>query len=94
MFDALAAVQRRRLLVALLDHNPQGDAPEATGDQSISVEQLVEIQHVHLPKLEEYGFIAWDEETHEVSKGPNFDEIGPLLKLLADHPEKLPPGWM
>lgn len=98
--DAIANKKRRRLLVALLDHNPIDDADEVpvivAADQSDaeSVELLVQMKHTHLPKLEEYGFIEWDKDTHEVVKGPRFDEIRPLLELLSDHEDELPSGWL
>jgi hypothetical protein len=97
MLDALADVQRRTLLVALLEHNPQDDAPVVLADSEEdgdSMERLVRMDHVHLPKLEEYGFIEWNEKTHEVAKGPNFDEIRPVLELLEGHDDELPPGWL
>lgn len=95
--DALAKPQRRRLLTALLDHNPQDDTPVVIADgdaESDAVERLVTMDHVHLPKLQEYGFIEWNRDTHEVAKGPNFDEIRPLLELLQSHEDELPPGWL
>ncbi|WP_415379679.1 ArsR family transcriptional regulator [Halosimplex sp. TS25] len=97
MVDALADVQRRTLLVALLEHNPQADRPVVVGDggtEAIEVKQLIQMKHVHLPKLAEYGFIDWDEDAHEVAKGPNFDEIRPLLELLDDHADELPADWL
>jgi predicted transcriptional regulator len=97
MVDALAHVQRRKLLIALLEHNPQDDTPVAIADsesESNAVERLVSMQHVHLPKLAEYGFIEWNEETHEVMKGPKFDEIRPLLELLDTHEDELPADWL
>lgn len=97
MVDALADVQRRKLLVALLDHNPQDDTPIVIADSesgSDAVERLVTMNHVHLPKLADYGFIEWDRDSHEVAKGPNFEEIRPLLKLLDDHEDKLPADWV
>ena len=97
MVDALADVQRRKVLVALLEHNPQDDTPVVIADsdsESDAVERLVTMQHVHLPKLADYGFIEWNEETHEVTKGPKFDEIRPLLELLDDHEDELPAGWL
>ena len=97
MVDALADVQRRKLLVALLEHNPQDDAPVVIADsdsEADAVERLVTMQHVHLPKLADCGFIEWNEETHEVTKGPKFDEIRPLLELLDDHEDELPAGWL
>lgn len=95
--DALAHVQRRKLLVALTDHNPQDDSPVVIDDSEGEVEaleRLTTMHHVHLPKLVEYGFVEWDEEHNEVSKGPDFDEIRPLLELLDDHADELPEGWL
>lgn len=95
MINALAAVQRRRLLVALLEHNPQDDGPTvAAGDDAAEEELLVTMRHAHLPKLVDYGFVEWDEAAGEVSKGPKFDQIRPLLELLVEHEEELPEGWL
>ena len=97
MLDALGHIQRRKLLRALLTHNPQDDESVVVdADESADEElgRLVDMRHVHLPKLEEYGFIGWDRDSNEVSKGPNFEEIRPLLELLADHEDELPDGWL
>ena len=97
VLNALANVQRRNLLVRLLDHNPQDDTPVVVADSEAerdAVGRLVAMHHVHLPKLEEYGFIEWDRDTHEVRKGPNFDEIRPVLELLAAHADELPDDWL
>lgn len=91
--DALAHAQRRKLLVALLEHNPQDDSPVVLSDTD-AVERLVTMNHVHLPKLEAYGFIEWHEESHEIVKGPNFDEIRPLLELLVENEDELPADWL
>ena len=97
VMNALANVQRRKLLIALLEHNPQDDMPVVIADsdgETDAIERLVAMQHVHLPKLVEYGFIEWNEDTHEVMKGPTFDEIRPLLELLDDHEDELPDDWL
>ena len=96
LLDALGHVQRRTLLCALLDHNPQGDGPTVADGDSPDEEltQLAEMHHVHLPKLDDYGFISWDRESNEVSKGPNFEEVRPLLMLLVEHEDELPAGWL
>lgn len=97
LLDAMSHVQRRALLVALLDHNPQNDSPVvvtgSAGDRD-QVERLVEMKHTHLPKLEEYGFVEWNRDTHEVVRGPKFEGIKPLLELLDDHEDELPEGWL
>lgn len=81
MLDALGDVQRRILLVGLLKHNPQDDSPTIIADHERE-------------RLEEYGFIEWDKENSEVSKGPAFDEIRPLLELLDNHEDELPTDWI
>lgn len=95
--DALGHIQRRKLLIALLEPNPQSDSPAvpgSTSDEIAELENFVEMKHVHLPKLVEYGFIEWEKEQNEVRKGPDFVEIRPLLELLHDHEDELPAGWI
>lgn len=97
MVEALAKVQRRKLLIALLEHNPQDDTPaviDVSESDADVVERFVTMQHVHLPKLVDYGFIEWDRESHEVMKGPKFEEIRPLLELLDSHEDELPDDWI
>lgn len=96
LFDILTSGQRRRLLVRLLEHNPQDDTPvpaaEAAGEDDPE-RALIAFRHTHLPKLEKYGFIDWDREANAVTKGPRFEEIRPMLELLRDHADELPEGW-
>jgi hypothetical protein len=97
LLDALAHIQRRKLLVALLSHNPQDDESvvidaDETADEEFT--RLLQMTHSHLPKLAAYGFITWNRETNEVSKGPNFEEIKPLLELLQRHGDELPADWL
>jgi hypothetical protein len=97
MLDALSNFQRRKLLVALLEHNPQDDTPIVVSDDESereSLKMVVEMEHMHLPKLAEYDFIEWDRENGEVKKGAKFDEIRPLLELLSRHEDELPEGWL
>lgn len=97
MLHVLSNVQRRKLLVALLEHNPQDDSPRVVGESAAeagALTSMIEMHHVHLPKLEEHEFILWDRETNEVSKGSEFEEIRPLLELLRDHEDELPNGWL
>lgn len=101
--DALGHRYRRRLLVALLDHNPQ-DIDDAQGaEQALGTAEgggrddgLIETElvHTHLPKLADYGYITWDRETGTIETGPNWAEIEPVLQLLDDHADELPGGWL
>lgn len=93
-FDALANADRRQLLCALLDANPQdrldpfdllaeGEPPDEPAAARLT------LTHVHLPKLAEMGFIEWDRESDAFSQGRNWNEIAPLLRLIRDHQDEL-----
>ncbi|WP_415380496.1 transcriptional regulator [Halosimplex sp. TS25] len=96
MFEALRNVQRRRLLFALLECTPQDTTSVDITDFERDVDaqtHLVNMTHVHLPKLADYGYIQWDRDSYELSKGKRFDEIRPLLQLLESHEDELPFDW-
>lgn len=90
-FDALAHEQRRALLFDLLESNPpDADIESAIGEPALTdTEQRTQIAmyHCHLPKLEDYGYIEWNKETNEIGKGPQFEEIRPLLKWIDNRTE-------
>ena len=90
---------RRRVLVALLEHNPQdADDLQIPSDIELADEDLetlrIHMTHTHLPKLEASGFIEWDRDTNSIRKGPKFDEIRPLLELMQNHADELPDDWL
>jgi hypothetical protein len=95
--EALGHIERRRLLLALLNGTSHGDRPVALDqlDSDAEDETLkLSMHHVHLPKLEASGFIDADRQQHSVTRGPRFDEIRPLLELLDDNRGQLPSGWV
>jgi hypothetical protein len=99
MLDALSNRYRRRLLVAMLEHNPQDDddpqVPDDVTYQDENLEELMrEMRHTHLPKLADAGFIDWNRETNALRKGPKFEEIRPLLELMENHADELPDDWL
>ncbi|MFC6827212.1 DUF7344 domain-containing protein [Halopelagius fulvigenes] len=53
--------------------------------------ELLRTHHVHLPKLDEFDFIDWDQEANVVTKGSRFDEIRPLLEPLEGREERVAP---
>lgn len=95
-FDVLAETYRRRLLMTLLAHNSQDDDQWIPADVVVSDEDIdrptVSMTHIHLPKLEDMGFIEWDRDANEVRKGPQFEEVRPLLQLLDDHADEFSEG--
>ena len=98
ILDALSNPYRRQLLIALLDHNPQDDSDRdpldilSEADEAAVLES--ELVHTHLPKLDDMGYISWNRSTNAISKGPRWGEIAPLLKLMHDHRDELPDGWL
>lgn len=100
-FEALANRYRRQLLLAMLEANPLDDDEldplsllkqrETTADLEVT---QIRLHHVHLPKLADMGFIEWDRESGDLSKGPNWEEIAPLLQLILNHQDELPDGWV
>lgn len=84
--EALSSVRRRRLLKALLEHNPQEAIVATVSDDAEPDTEAVRIEmyHIHLPKLDDAGFIEWDRERDQVRKGPTFDTIEQLLERLAE----------
>lgn len=87
-FKALANPERRRLLIALAEHNPQSDQtfdyPDDVPPESRENEEkiLLRTYHTHLPMLEAGGFIEWQKDDQEITKGPNFDVVRPLIQVL------------
>lgn len=86
-FEALTRVERRELLFALLESDSADEARVdlesfvAEGDREVS---SVTMHHVHLPKLEAMGFVETDRDRQYVERGPDFEEIEPLLRALAN----------
>ena len=90
LFDALSNGQRRRILFTLLEREDLvniDSPPDGVEDRHSAA---VERRHVHLPKLAEYGFIEWDRQANAVTRGPQFAEIEPMLRVVADNRELLP----
>jgi DNA-binding transcriptional ArsR family regulator len=90
ILETLTERQRRVVLILL-----KRGAVETEGDLLFrnKDETKAALVHNHLPKLEEAGYIEWDRESGTIEKGPEFDEIEPLLELIEEHSEELPYNW-
>ncbi|MFP9191480.1 transcriptional regulator [Natrialbaceae archaeon A-CW1-1] len=95
-FEALSDIERRRILVDLLVPSPQTDGGTlAVGAvEQQTTESHVALYHTHLPKLADCGFIRWDRDSNEVTKGPRFEDVRPLLEAIDDQAEELPVNWI
>lgn len=90
--EAVAHVERRRLLVALLEENPLTDVPDEIAeleDDAETLERRVAMRHNHLPRLDDYGFVQWDRKNDLVTRGPEFEKIRPLVTSLDEHRDGL-----
>lgn len=77
LFDALADDRRRELLFDLLEADSRSERP-VYPDSPPDAGHVLH-QHVHLPKLADYGFIERTSGGDGVERGPRFEEIEPVL---------------
>ncbi|MHB9287411.1 hypothetical protein ACKVMT_10290 [Halobacteriales archaeon Cl-PHB] len=88
--EALGHQTRRQVLAELLEHNPlaiQDVVARNVGpDRDDARLQMV---HLHLPKLDDMGYVSWDRDSETIVKGPNWDEIEPVLRLFDENGEQL-----
>ncbi|WP_411964821.1 hypothetical protein [Haloferax sp. YSMS24] len=92
--SAIRHVERRQLLLALLETDPYVAEPLDVSRvrSDIDGERLkLQMYHVHLPLLERMGVVEADGSPYHVRRGPNFDDIVPLLRFLDSHRHELPP---
>jgi len=94
----LSSPVRRALLGALAERSvgPTTSYPplDLLGRPDASERFRLELYHSHLPKLAANGFIHWDSDAGTIRKGPDWEDIVPLLELLSTHREKLPDGGL
>lgn len=91
VLEGLSNRRRRLILVLLKDGAIESVADAAVRGRDNTGEVM--LVHNHLPKLAKSGYVDWDRDTGEISKGPRFDEIEPLLDMIEAHADELPPGW-
>ena len=85
--EALGRLERRRLLLELAMADSRAEQRIDFGKlerRESDLDPLVTMRHLHLPVLEERGFIRWDREDQWVTKGPRFDELEPFLRLFRE----------
>lgn len=87
---ALSHACRRRVLFELYEEGNEGGI-DYTDITPLATERgRIVLYHVHLPKLDESGYIERNEPDETIRKGPRWDEIEPLLELIHSHLRELP----
>lgn len=95
VFKAVSAEPRRQLIVALNDTHADEwvSLPDAAISPSVATapEQFhIELQHRHLPLLEEYEYVRWTLEPFRARRGPYFDDVAVVFEALHDRAVQLP----
>lgn len=86
--DAVQHEDRRQILFALRDTERwRPSVSEFDGTQTPVGEPAIpaDLYHRHLPKLAEMELINWDRETHWVTRGPEYEQVRPLLAFLSEN---------
>lgn len=86
MLETLASRDRRVILYLLcrgeIEHETDVYGVCESGDR-------VHLFHNHLPVLADRGYIEWNREKGTITRGARFDEIDPILSILAKHTDEM-----
>jgi hypothetical protein len=97
LFDALSRAPRRRILAAFADGSSRGEDVFYLADLVPADAErdafLTMLHHVHLPYLDDAGFVDWDRQSKTVRRGPKYDDIAPFIELAVSNQDDLPEGW-
>lgn len=93
--EALRAKPRRQILAELSDHNPVSQSETVAKNTNEKNDDFeVQLIHTHLPKLDTLGYIVWDRDDDTIVKGPHWEEIEPVIRLLDENGDQLPPDTL
>lgn len=93
IFEGLSNSHRRLILLLLKQGTVETEADVMPREGDNPEEARLALIHNHLPRLEEAEYIEWNRDSGDLSKGSRFDEIEPLLELIENHADELPPNW-
>ena len=84
-FRAASDRKRRRLLLELWRLGPEaGAVPTRELDGLSSEHDRLKLRHVHLPMLDDVGYVRWDRERGTVERGPRFEDVVPLVEWFRE----------
>ena len=86
--------RHRRLVLLLLKRGDVETKADVIGEEDRGTEGMeIALEHRHLPKLAQAGYVEWDRDTGEISRGELFHEIEAFLDVIERHPHQLPAEW-
>ncbi len=84
LLSQLAVRERRFVILSLIECDdtwlrvPEDVTPPGTSAESAAIE----LHHVHLPALAADEFVEWRAEPLSMRRGPRFDEIAAVVRVL------------
>ncbi|MFC6720675.1 DUF7344 domain-containing protein [Halovenus amylolytica] len=93
IFENLSNSHRRLILLLLKQGRIKTETDVMVRGGNNSTEAELALIHNHLPRLDDAGYIEWERDSGDISKGPRFEEIEPLLELIETHADELPADW-
>ncbi|APX97921.1 hypothetical protein [Natronorubrum daqingense] len=88
IFRAVSENPRREIIESLLEAPADASVPlpaavsDASDDDGALSSELV---HRHLPVLAEHGFVTWEREPFQVSRGPSFEDATVVIEAIHSH---------
>ena len=95
LYDVLSAQPRRMIIFSLLKE-PEGkrlplpDAAESATHSRDGEKFRVALQHHHLPKLSEPGYVNWERDPFTVQRGRHFAEPALIVSKMTEATEEYP----
>lgn len=95
LYEALAAEHRRMILYSLMDipKERQLPLPEAARSSNLSIdpdELRIQLQHHHLPKLAEFGYVRWEQDPFCVQRGHAYEEVEAVFSVIVESLDQYP----
>lgn len=95
LHEALASQERRMIIYSLEDvpeerRIPLPEAAMTPGSSQDPEKTAIRLEHNHLPKLAEAGYVRWELDPFCVQRGPHFEEVEMMFNLIHDSIDQFP----
>ncbi|WP_226483265.1 hypothetical protein [Natrinema amylolyticum] len=95
LHEALADESRRMVIYSLLDVPKERrlPLPEAAQSPNVSTDPetlQLQLEHHHLPKLADAGYIRWEHDPFCVQRGPCYEEVEIVFEQMIESLDQFP----